>query len=587
MKSLLLLLASSLLAPAMARAELSVPHFFSDHMVLQRERPAAIWGTASPGSEVTVTFKSETAKATADGKGKWEVGIPTGKADGEGADLVISSGDDKITIADVLVGEVWFASGQSNMFFTMDRVPAYEELIAQSNHPNLRMFNAPLVTAVEPQDDIEGEWTLASPETVPGYSAVAFFFARKLHLDLGIPVGVIKSAWGGKPVETFTSREALNTLPGTKALVEVAVEADSRFDQDKAMAAYETNLKNWESAMAEWRKLSAEERQQKRPPRRPAEPKRALDTEGQPGVLFNSMIHPFVGYTMRGAIWYQGEGNAKPGAVPYDQTLALMINDWRERWDDDFSFYFVQLANFREPSTEPGNQDPWPLLQDRMRLVLDSTPKTGMAIINDIGEADNIHPKNKKDVGERLALWALAKDYGKDLPVFSGPLYASHEKTGDGAIRVTFNDTGGGLKARDGKELRRFEIAGEDKTWHWADAKIDGKDSVIVRSGAVADPVAVRYAWASNPEGANLVNSEGLPASVFRTDDWDDVADSAAIEFQKNTEERRALAIEIKTLKEKRDALDRKSEEYPKVAKELQDKLKLFRELTEKFKTAR
>ncbi len=252
---------------------------------------------------------------------------------------------------------------------------------------------------------------------------------------------------------------------------------------------------------------------------RPSPPKRPLDTEGQPGVLFNSMILPFVGYTMRGAIWYQGEANAKPGAVPYDQTLPLMIRDWRQRWDDEFSFYFVQLASYRK-------HRPLQVLltlgssAKRMRLILQTTPKTGMAIINDVGDANDIHPKNKKDPGERLARWALAKDYGRDI-VYSGPLFQS-SKIQDNAIRVTFDHSGSGLKSRDGAALKRFEVAGKDRIWHWADAKIDGKDSVLVSSPDVEQPVAVRYAWASNPEGANLVNSEGLPTSIFQFASWDE-----------------------------------------------------------------
>ncbi|MEM1296793.1 MAG: hypothetical protein AAGH89_15620, partial [Verrucomicrobiota bacterium] len=319
----LLSLALTLLSTSLF-AELSLPHFFSDQMVLQRDGHAAIWGNADPNAEVKVTFKEKNAVTKADGSGQWHLKIETGAADATGAPLNVTSGDESVTIADVLVGEVWFASGQSNMVFTMNRVPEYAEVIAESNHPGLRMFNAPMVTAVDPQNDIEGEWTSASPETVPGYSAVAFFFARKLHFELGIPVGVIKSAWGGKPVETFTSREALNTLPGTKALVDTALERDGAYDPDRAATAHEKQLALWEEAIATWRTLAPEERQAKRPPRKPALQKRALDTEGQPGVLFNSMIHPFIGYTMRGAIWYQGEGNAKPGAVPYDQTLPLL-----------------------------------------------------------------------------------------------------------------------------------------------------------------------------------------------------------------------------------------------------------------------
>ncbi len=583
MKTFLSILAFVVMAPLAGRAELALPHFFSDHMVLQRERNAAVWGTADPGAEVKVSFQGKSATAKAGEDGKWRVEIPTGEANATGAELTVSSGEQKIAIQDVLVGEVWFASGQSNMYFTMDRVPAYEDLIAKSDYPGLRMFNAPLVTAVEPQDDIEGDWTAATPETVPGYSAVAFFFARKLYLDLDIPVGVIKSAWGGKPVETFTSRKALNTLPGAKEMVEATIEADKAYDDAKAQEFYEKRLAQWAAGLEEWRKKPEAERG--RYAKKPQPPKRPLDTEGKPGVLFNSMINPFTGYTMRGAIWYQGEGNAKPGAVPYDQTLPLMINDWRQRWDDDFSFYFVQLANFRDPTTEPGDNDPWELLQDRMRHVLETTPKTGMAIINDIGEAKDIHPKNKQDVGERLALWALAKDYGQEDLVYSGPLFKSSKKA-DGAIRVTFDHVGEGLKVRDGGDLKRFEIAGEDKVWHWADAQIEGKDSVVVSSAEVADPVAVRYAWAANPEGANLVNSAGLPASVFRTDDWDDVIVKVDNTVQELAEERRVMAVEIKALKAERDALEKTDPKYQELTAKMQEMLKVYREMTEKQKAA-
>lgn len=559
-------------------AEIGLPHVFSDHLVLQRDGDVAIWGTASPGAEVTVAFKGAAATVKADADGKWRASIPAGKADAVGATITVTSGGDKVVLKDVLVGEVWLASGQSNMVFTMDRVPDYAELIEKTNLPQVRMFNAPMVTAVEPQDDIDGQWTLCSPQTVPQYSAVAFFFARKLHNELGVPVGVIKSAWGGKPVETFTSREALNTLAGTKALVDAAVTADANYDPGKAQTFYETRLSQWETAAKAWRQKPAAERG--KPPRRPQPPKRPLDTEGKPGVLFNSMIHPFVGYTMRGAIWYQGESNAKPGAVPYDQTLPLMIRDWRTRWRDDFSFYFVQIANFREPSTGPGNNDPWPLLQDRMRRILSSTPKTGMAIINDIGEAENIHPKNKHDVGERLAFWALAKDYGRDI-IYCGPLYRS-SVVRNNAVQVTFDHVGTGLKTRDGAELGRFEIAGKDKVWHWADATITGADTVTVSSSQVANPIAVRYAWASNPEGANLVNSAGLPASVFRTDTWDDVEVKVDLTAQKTQEQRRALAIEIKALVAKKAELDRGSDEFKAAAEKQQELLKKFKALAPK-----
>lgn len=560
-----------LVVPSVARGELSVPHFFSDHMVLQQNRDAAVWGHADPGQTVQVMFADKSVRATADDDGNWRVAVPTGKANATGTALTIRSGSDTIEIQDVLVGEVWFASGQSNMVFTMNRVPFYADVVAKADYPQIRFFNAPTVTAVEPQNDIDGQWTICSPKTADGYSAVAFFFARKLHQELGVPVGVIKSAWGGKPVETFTSRQALRTLPGTRERVEAAEKADQNFDSDQAMVAYEKRLAQWETAVEAYRAKPADKRG--RAPRKPALPKRPLDTEGQPGVLFNAMIHPFIGYTMQGAIWYQGEANAKAGHVPYDQTLPLMIRDWRDRWGDEFSFYFVQLANFRAPSTEPGTPDPWALLQDRMRRILDTTPKTGMAIINDVGEANDIHPKNKKDPGERLARWALAKDYGQDI-VYSGPLFKSSKVVGD-ALHVSFDQVGEGLKSRDGEMLHRFEIAGKDRQWHWADATITANDTVAVSSPEVKTPVAVRYAWASNPAGANLVNSEGLPASIFRTDDWNDVeapSDATAAATQ-----RQALAAKIRALSEKQKQLKRGSEEFRNVSQQRQTLLEQFR----------
>ncbi len=570
-RPLLFLLLTLTIAPL--RAELQLPHFFSEGMVLQRERDAAIWGTATAGAEVTVTFKGKSASATSDDQGRWRAAIATGAADAEGATLTVSGDDGKVEIADVLVGEVWFASGQSNMVFTMERNPAYADLISATNLPQLRFFNAPLVTAVEPQTDIEGAWQASTPETVPGFSAVAFFFARKLHLDLGIPVGVIKSAWGGKPVETFTSREALNTLPGTKEMVDTTLAEDAVYNDAKAQQAYQEKLAAWTEKMKASRGQAQAERAKLG--KKPTQPKRPLDTEGRPGVLYNGMIHPFVGYTIRGAIWYQGEGNARFEAVPYDQTLPLMIRDWRGRWGDDFSFYFMQLANFRTPSIAPGTPDAWALLQDRQRHILETTPKTGMAIINDIGEANDIHPKNKLDAGERLALWALVKDYGKDL-IHCGPLFKAAEVR-EHAIRITFDHAGTGLKSRDGGPLQRFEIAGGDQVWKWAEAKIDGSDAVIVSSPGVAKPVAVRYAWASNPEGANLVNSAGLPASVFRTDDWKDAEIAPVDPAAEAAKARRALGVTIRELAAKRDTYPKGSDDYKRLSEEikpLMEKLK-------------
>jgi sialate O-acetylesterase len=556
-----------------AEGALSLPHFFSDHMVLQREAPAAIWGTSAPNTKVSVSFKEEEGSTKSDADGRWRTTIETGKADAKGAPLTVQAGDQSVTIEDVLVGEVWLASGQSNMVFNIGRSEANADTVAKADYPGLRMFLAPMVTAADPQEDIEGEWLLASPETVPQFSAVAFFFARKLHEELGVPVGVIKSAWGGKPVETFTSRVALKTLPATKARVDLLLSADAKYDPETAQKAFDDNLAAWEAKAVEWRKLPKKERGKMA--KRPTPPARPLEKEGQPGVLFDSMIHPFVGYTMRGAIWYQGEANAKVGAVPYDKTLSLLIRDWRERWDDDFSFYFVQLANFKEASTEPGTADLWALLQDRQRLVLGTTPKTGMAVINDVGEAKNIHPPDKQTPGERLARWALAKDYGQDI-LYSGPLFQS-SKVKDGAVRITFDQAGEGLRARDDGPLQRFEIAGKDRVWHWAEATIDGKEAVLVSSSEVAAPVAVRYAWASNPEGANLVNSDDLPASIFRTDDWEDTISQDLLDAAEAKKKRLALAAEIKALNAKRQSVERGSDERKALAEKAKKLMEEYR----------
>ena len=504
------------LSPLALRAELTVPGFFSDHMVVQRDKPIALWGTADPKVPISVSFHGKVTKTSADDKGAWRIELPGEKASAAGRDLTIAAGEDKLTIVDVLVGEVWFASGQSNMAWTVAKTHEAEQDIKGARFPGIRMFLADLTPAAEPQSDIGGQWQVCTPENVPAWSATGYFFAHHLHKELNVPIGIIKSAWGGKPVETFTSREALVSVPEGKAMIENLDKAASAYDPDRAADQLEVALKKWETRMEGYNKARRAGEKVGRRPRKPMLARNPAFTEGQPGVLYNGMIHPFVGYGMRGAIWYQGEANAKEGkAGIYRKMFSLMINDWRKRWDDQFSFLWVQLANFRAASTEPGATDLWALLQDEQRKTL-SLPKTGMAVANDIGAADDIHPQNKKEVGRRLALWALAHDYGKSV-VPHGPLYTEHLQAGH-EIHVSFRFAEG-LKSRDGKPLQRFEIAGKDQEWHWADARIQGT-TVVVSSPKVPKPVAVRYAWASNPEGANLVNGAGLPASIFRTDNW-------------------------------------------------------------------
>ncbi|NNC87377.1 MAG: sialate O-acetylesterase [Akkermansiaceae bacterium] len=495
---------------------LELPNFFSDHMVVQRDRPIVIWGTAKPGAGVTVNFKGKTRDTTAGEDGAWRVELPKEKASAGGRDLTVTSGGETRTISDVLVGEVWFASGQSNMAWPVSRTHEADADIARARYPAIRMFLADLTPARDPQSDIGGSWQVCTPENVPRWSAAAYFFALPLHKELGVPVGIIRSAWGGKPVETFTSREALAAIPEGKAMLAGLDAAIADYDPEAAAANHAAALEKWEKRLAAHKERKQAGKEVGRPPRKPALAKDPAVTEGKPGVLYNGMIHPFVGYPMRGAIWYQGESNANHGTAHiYRKLFSTMITDWRKRWDDEFSFLWVQLANFRQPANEPGAVDSWALLQDEQRRTL-ALPKTGMAVANDIGAADDIHPRNKKEVGRRLALWALKHDYGMDV-VAHGPLYKRHTIDGDKVI-ITF-DYAEGLKTRDGGFVQRIEIAGKDRVWHWADAEIKG-NTLVVSSPAVPAPVAARYAWCSNPQGANLVNQAGLPASVFRTDDW-------------------------------------------------------------------
>lgn len=498
-----------------AIAGLSLPHVFSDHMVLQRDKPVAIWGTADPGATVKVSFSGKSSTATADAAGGWNASLTPQPANATGSSLTVTSGSESKTFTDVLVGEVWFASGQSNMAFTVNRTMNAADEIAAADHPQIRMFTARPTPAAEPQADVNGTWRVCKPETAPSFSAVGYFFARNLQHELGVPIGIIHSSWGGKPVETFTSREALASIPEGKRQLEQLDKAVASFDPRKAKTQYAAALKRHQTMLETWKAKPKATRGKM--PRKPQLARNPAATEGRPAALYNGMIHPFVGYTMRGAIWYQGEANAKSSAsaAAYGKLFPLMISDWRKRWHDEFTFLWVQLANFKKPASAPGAKDPWAQLQDEQRKTL-RIPHSGMAVINDIGDAGNIHPTNKQEVGRRLSLWALANDYGKSLTP-CGPLYRDCDIKGPTA-RIRFENSKG-LKSRDGGPLKRFEIAGADKVWHRADAKVEG-ETVVVSSPEVPKPAAVRYAWCSNPDGANLVNSDDLPASVFRTDDW-------------------------------------------------------------------
>jgi len=504
------LLLSSLGATA---AELKVAAVFSDHMVLQRDKAVPVWGWAEPGASVTVEFAPSTGSgqagqkktATADANGKWLVKLDPLEASAEPCSLRVSAiNHPPLTISDVLVGEVWLGSGQSNMAMTVNRAKDFEKEKAASALPLVRMFKEESKAAATAQADGSGKWAVCTPESVGGFSATLFFFGRELHRELKVPVGLINSSVGGTPIESWIAPEAQMQTPELKEFFASQTKAKESVDEATLKAGYEKQVARWKVLAGKAKKEG------KAAPRRPKDPVETQKRKGNVGGLFNGKIAPLIPYALRGAIWYQGEANSHPGKGPfYQYQLPLLVSDWRARWGEEFPFAWVQLPNFGRSG------EGWSLVREAMLKSL-RLPKTGMAITIDIGEVGNIHPQNKQEVGRRLSLWARSTVYGQKVPALSGPLPAGHDIRGNEII-VAFKHTEGGLIAKDG-ELKGFAVAGEDKQWKPAQAKIAG-DKVIVTCAEVAKPVAVRYAWAADPV-CNLYNGAGLPASPFRTDDW-------------------------------------------------------------------
>jgi sialate O-acetylesterase len=495
---------------AVARAEVKPAGVFGDHMVLQRDVALPVWGWADPGEAVTVTLGGQTRTATAAACGKWTVRFDALPAGGP-LELKIQGKNNTVSFSDVLVGEVWLCSGQSNMEMTVGGVANKDAEIAAANHPQIRMYFIDHIPAKTPQARRNGRWSVSSPQTVAGFSAAAYFFGRELHQRLGVPVGLINSSWGGTPVQTWTSIKSHQATAELKPLLDDLRRQEAFYASGKAKAQYEKQLADWKKAAAAAKAAGKPFKDQE--PQPPQDP--AL-SPWAPAALYNGMIAPLAPYAIRGATWYQGESNA--GSPIYGIQLAAMIANWRDDWKQgDFPFLFVQLPNFMGLQTQPSEPvGGWSLEREQFLKMLGTVKNTGMAVTIDIGEANDIHPHNKQDVGKRLAQWALAKTYGMDV-VASGPLYKCSRREG-GKIVVEFDYVAAGLASRDGGKLTGFAIAGADKKFVWADAQIVGR-SVVVSSPAVSSPVAVRYAWANNPP-CNLVNKAGLPASPFRTDDW-------------------------------------------------------------------
>jgi len=486
------------------QADVRLPSLLGDHMVLQQGLPLKIWGWADVGEKIVVSFLGQNAETTADGEGRWLVTLPAFNKPGGPYEMTIQ-GKNTITIQDILVGEVWLCSGQSNMAWPVQASKNAAEEIAAAQYPHIRLFQVARVTSQKPLEDVKGSWQICSPETVGSFSAVGYFFGRDLHKALNVPVGLINSSWGGTCAEAWTTVETLK--------------ADKDFEQqfvnwEKAIQEYPQNMEKYKIALEEWRKAAAEAQAKGQPAPRQPQPPNGPDSPNRPGNLFYGMIAPLSNFALRGAIWYQGESNAGRAYI-YRKLLPLMISDWRKAWGYDFAFYIVQLANFMAIKWEPA-ESAWAELREAQSLTAQRVPNCGLAVIIDAGEANDIHPKDKQIVGYRLALQALGHTYKHNVACCS-PRYAGMSIEGH-KIRIRFEHTYGGLEARGSKFVRGFTIAGPEKKFYPASARIEG-DTVLVYSRFVKQPIAVRYAWADNPV-CNLYNKAGLPAEPFRTDDW-------------------------------------------------------------------
>ncbi|MGD9745137.1 MAG: sialate O-acetylesterase [Verrucomicrobiales bacterium] len=504
------------LLPLVSRAELKLPVIIGDHMVLQQKQANLIWGWDTPGTEVKVTFGGATKTAQAGGDGKWTVSLDAAPANATPETLVIE-GTSKREIQDVLIGEVWMCSGQSNMGFNLSSDWNAEVESLASNHPNLRLISVPQVGTQELKTDFVGQWEASTPESSRNFSAVGFFFGRYLHEILGVPVGLIDNSWGGSAAEAWIRRETIENDPRFKTLVEGWKQRESALQSPESKAKYEADLAKWKQA------AEAAKAENKPAPRPPQSPDQILGGNSRPGNIFGGVVHPTLGYGIKGVIWYQGESNA-PRAWEYRELFPFMIQEWRKEWKQgDFPFYWVQLADFKPEKPEPGDSD-WAELREAQTRTM-SLPNTGECVIIDLGEGNDIHPKNKHDVSARLVRWALAKDYGIKLEPQS-PTYQALKIAGNKAT-LTFDHVGSGLRTVDVNDVKGFAVCGEDHQWVWALAKISGNNAVEVWNDAVPAPVAVRYAWADNPV-CNVVSKEGLPLTPFRTDDFPMITKPAA-----------------------------------------------------------
>ncbi len=499
MKNRLLLACLTLSICMPVRAEITLAPLFTDHAVLQREKTVPVWGKAEPAEIITVTFSGQKKETAADSAGRWKVLLDAMPASSSGASLQVTGSVSGATdIQGVLVGDVWFASGQSNMQHTVSKCRNAQEEAATANHPQIRMFKVWFNVSETPQESLTGKrakWSICQPNSVGSFSAVGYYFARELHKELQVPIGIINSSWGGTQIESWMSSPTLQASPLKDKIDEWWKQYLADYEVD--LAVYQRKLTTWESAGA----LPAD---------KPREPQGAV-SRWTPSGLFNAMVHPFIPYGLRGFIWYQGEANT----ARFDQYGTLfkaLITDWRKDFaQGDLPFYFVQLANFDHKQDTTGQT--WAFLREAQLEAL-SLPNTGTAITVDIGDPKDAHYTNKQEAGRRLAAVALAGTFARRINT-SGPVF---ERTTEEGRRLRLHFQSEKELVLQPVELAAFEVAGEDQNFHAASASIDGK-TLLVASPQVSRPVAVRYAWRNAPS-ISLFDTDGLPAPPFRSDQW-------------------------------------------------------------------
>lgn len=497
-------------------ADLRLPAIFGEHMVVQRDKPLHVWGWGTAGEVVNVALADHNFRTTVGADGKWSLNLPPTAAGGPYT-LSVKQGTDILSVPDVLVGEVWLCSGQSNMAMTVNRAQEFEAEQAAATHPTIRMFKTGGKFAIEPQDDCTGTWTVCSPETVGGFSATAYFFARELQQTLNVPVGLINSSVGGTPIEAWIPEEAQRSAPQLREYVEAMDKARAEFDVEAAKAKYEVALEKWKET------AKAARAEGKAPPRAPQDPVAQLERKFSVGQLYNGMIAPVIPSTIRGCLWYQGEANStEDKAGLYQYQLPVLVTEWRKiNGGGELPFAWVQLPNFQ------GSGRNWPMVREAMMDAL-YLPGTGMAVTMDVGETKDIHPKNKQAVGKRLALWAASEVYDinadKERTGGGSPAYVEHEIEAN-RVRVKFSHAGTAGLSYSPYEARLSvaAIAGEDGVWHPATITECDGDTITFMSAAVKEPVSLRYLWANDPV-PSIRNADGIPASPFRTDDLEAVA---------------------------------------------------------------